>query len=107
MRSYKQNKACIICVITAVFILLNLFLPISGFANNDDSRDTLVLLGNENLAPIVYDDNGTAKGVAVDIAKAIGEKIGCDIKVNAMNWEQAQIMAVSYTHLTLPTKRIV
>ena len=95
MRSYKQNKACIICIFTAVFILLNLFLPISGFANNDDSRDTLVLLGNENLAPIVYDDNGTAKGVAVDIAKAIGEKIGCDIKVNTMNWEQAQTMVLN------------
>jgi diguanylate cyclase (GGDEF)-like protein len=88
----KQNKACII---TAFFILLNLFLPFSGFAMNDDSRETLVLLGNENLAPIVYDDNGIAKGVAVDIAKAMGDRIGYEVQVVTVNWEQAQKMVLN------------
>lgn len=91
MRSYN-NKTYII---TAIFILLTLFLPFSGLAMNSDSRDTLVLLGNENLPPIVYNDNGTAKGVAVDIAKAIGDKIGYGIIVIAVNWEQAQKMVLN------------
>ncbi|NLJ58473.1 MAG: GGDEF domain-containing protein [Tissierellia bacterium] len=47
------------------------------------------------MAPIVYNDKGTAKGVAVDIAIAIGNKIGYDIKVMAVNWEQAQEMMLN------------
>ena len=86
--SSKQRKTCII---TAIFILLITFLPFSGFAMNDDSRETLVLLGNENLAPIVYNDNGISKGVVVDIAKAIGDKIGYEVNVVTVNWEQAKI----------------
>ena len=88
----KRSKTCIIA---AIFIILIIFLPFSGFAKNDDSREALVLLGNENLAPIVYNDNGIAKGVAVDIARAIGEKIGYDINVLAVNWEQAQQMVLN------------
>ena len=90
--SSKQRKTCII---TAIFILLMTFLPFSGFAMNDDSRETLVLLGNENLAPIVYNDNGISKGVVVDIAKAIGDKIGYEVNVVTVNWEQAQKMVIN------------
>lgn len=84
-----------IYIITAISILflLNLFLPSSGFAVNSDSHDTLVLLGNEKMAPIVYNDNGT--GLVVDIAEAIGDKIGCEIEVMAINWEQAQMMVLN------------
>jgi ABC-type amino acid transport substrate-binding protein len=90
--SSKQRKTCII---TAIFILLITFLPFSGFAMNDDSRETLVLLGNENLAPIVYNDNGISKGVVVDIAKAIEDKIGYEVNVVTVNWEQAQKMVIN------------
>ena len=97
MRMIRNYSKCWTDVITAIFVLvlLYLFLPLSGFAKNSDSRDTLVLLGNENLAPIVYNDNGTAKGVAVDIAKAIGDKIGYNVQVIAMNWEQAQLLVLN------------
>ena len=95
MRSYKQNKTCFIL---AILILLNLILPFNIFstsATNDNSRDTLVLLGNENSAPVVYNDNGASKGVTVDIAKAIGNRIGYDIKVMAVNWDLAQQMVLN------------
>jgi diguanylate cyclase (GGDEF)-like protein len=91
MRSYKQIKTCFI---GAIFILLTLLLIFSESAMNNDGRDTLVILGNENLPPIVYNDNGAAKGVAVDIARAIGKKIDYDIKVMAVNWEEAQQMVL-------------
>ena len=55
---------------------------------------SFILLGNEDLAPIVYDDNGEAKGVAVDIAKAIGDRIGYDVMVITVNWEKAQEMVL-------------
>jgi len=90
-RNYSKNLIYII----AVIIILTFIFPSNGFAINSDSRDTLVLLGNENLAPIVYNDNGTAKGVAADIAKAIGNRIGYDIVVMAVNWEQAQNMVLN------------
>lgn len=90
----NYNNSYIITVVFVIFIL-NIFLPLGGFAMDPDGRDTLVLLGNENLAPIVYNDNGVAKGVAVDIAKAIGERIGYDIIVLAVNWEQAQTMVLN------------
>jgi diguanylate cyclase (GGDEF)-like protein len=82
----RQSK---ICIVTVIITLLIAFLPGSGLAMNDE-RKALVLLGNENLAPVVYNDNGVAKGVAVDIAEAIGDRIGHEVKVVAANWEQAQ-----------------
>ena len=92
MKDYNKNRTY---VIITIIILLSIFLPFSGFAMNSDSGDTLILLGNKNLAPIVYNDNGTAKGVVVDIAKAIGNELGYDIKVLAVDWEQAQIMVLN------------
>ncbi|NLP44109.1 MAG: diguanylate cyclase [Peptococcaceae bacterium] len=88
----KKSKVCIIVVIFILFIIL---LPSSGFATNNDSRKTLVLLGNENLAPIVYKDNGIAKGVAVDIVKAMEDRIGYEVEVVPVNWEQAQKMMLN------------
>ena len=91
-RMNKQGKSSIIIVVT---ILLLFFLSFSSSAANDDGGEALLLLGNEDLAPIVYDDNGTAKGVAVDIAKAVGDRIGYEVKVVTANWEQAQRMMLN------------
>ena len=60
MRSNNKNKTY---TITAIIILLILFLPFNGFAMNSDNGDTLILLGNNKLAPIVYMDKGTADGL--------------------------------------------
>ena len=68
-----------------------LLFPYNGWARNN-GPNTIVLLGNKDLAPIVYDDKGKSKGVAVDIAKAIGDKIDYEIKILTTNWEQAQRM---------------
>jgi ABC-type amino acid transport substrate-binding protein len=92
IRSYNRNRTC---SIAAIFVFLVILMPFGGFAMNTDSRDTLVLLGNEDLAPIVYNDNGTAKGVAVDIAKAIGERIGYEVQVVTADWGQAQQMVLN------------
>lgn len=94
MRTIKDynNKAYLII---AIMILLTIFLSSSGVAMNSGSEDTMILLGNKNLAPIVYDDNGKSKGVAVDIVKAIDNELGYDIKVLAVDWEQAQLMVLN------------
>ncbi len=86
-------------VFALLILLLSLFFVVFDAnaisSNVKDGSDTLVLLGNENLAPIVYNDKGVAKGVAVDIAKAIGDKIGYNVEVIAVNWKQAQTMVLN------------
>lgn len=52
-------------------------------------------MGNADLAPISYTDNGKAKGVIVDIAKALGAEIDRDIEVIAMDWEEAQLKVLN------------
>ena len=91
IKDYNKNK---IYVITIIF-LFTLFLSFKGFAMNSHSHGTIILLGNKNLTPIIYSDDGVAKGIAVDIAKAIGKEIGYDIEVMAMDWELAQIMVLN------------
>lgn len=89
MRSNTKKR---MYIITAVFVLSILFMPFNVLAVDSDSSDTLVLLANEDLHPIAYNENGTSKGVAVDIAKAIGKEITIDVEVLTVNWEQAQQM---------------
>lgn len=89
MRSHIKKM---IYIITAVFVLSVLFIPLNVSAEDSNPSDTLILLANEDLHPIAYNDNGTSKGVAVDIAKAIGKEINVDVKVLTVNWEQAQQM---------------
>ncbi|HHT63339.1 MAG TPA: diguanylate cyclase [Clostridia bacterium] len=77
--------------ITLVFTLgtINVF-SIDHF----DNAKTIVFLGNERIAPIIYNEKGTAKGVVVDIAKELGKKIGYNIEVRAINWDEAQNMVL-------------
>lgn len=89
MRSYTGKMMNITAAVFIWFVSLLLF---NASATAVDSRTTLVLLGNEALPPISYNDNGTPKGVAVDIAKAVGEKVNINVKVSTANWEKAQQM---------------
>lgn len=59
---------------------------------NTKNAHTLVFLGNENLAPMVYMENGNPRGVVVDIVSALKAKMGRTIEFKAMNWATAQKM---------------
>jgi PAS domain S-box-containing protein len=50
----------------------------------------LVLLADKDYPPISYLDGGTPAGVDVDIAAAISETLGREVRVNLMDWEVAQ-----------------
>lgn len=52
-----------------------------------DHSKTIVFLGNEKIAPIIYNEKGAAKGVVVDIVKELGKNIGYEVEVRAMNWD--------------------
>lgn len=85
-RKLNRNKMMIFILIVIVLLLCFSVLLVYS----DNGEDTLIFLGNRNIAPIVYEENGVAKGVMVDIAKAICKKAGHNVEVKAMDWEEAQ-----------------
>jgi GAF domain-containing protein/ABC-type amino acid transport substrate-binding protein/anti-sigma regulatory factor (Ser/Thr protein kinase) len=52
----------------------------------------LLFLGNQNIAPVVYLEDGAPAGVAVDIVRALARHIPEPIEIRAMEWAQAQTM---------------
>lgn len=86
----KKRKMQLAAIPITVVLLLSLLITSVGSIDHYQNSETLVFLGNKNIAPIVYEKKGVAKGVAVDLSKELGEKIGYKIEVKAINWEQAQ-----------------
>ena len=73
--------------------LLALALAIaSAGAPGQDAADRkpLRFIGNASLPPVVFSDRGQARGVAVDLVMAAAREAGLDIRIEAMNWQQAQ-----------------
>ncbi|HEY0846435.1 MAG TPA: transporter substrate-binding domain-containing protein [Noviherbaspirillum sp.] len=52
--------------------------------------NTLVFLGDNNLPPYQFLDNGMPKGASVDVARAIGEVLQRPVEIRLMNWDEAQ-----------------
>src|SRR5262245_41229036 len=50
----------------------------------------IVLLGDANYPPLTYLENGQPKGLAVDIARALGKRMGREIRIELMDWQAAQ-----------------
>jgi len=86
----KKVSTVLILITAALLVFLSIVFSYSD--NNDlyNNSETLLFLGNKNIPPIIYDENGTAKGVVVDIAKALSEKMGTKIEIKAIDWEVAQ-----------------
>jgi PAS domain S-box-containing protein len=72
-------------------LLMNLSLLSNSFAEPPHS-DTLLFLGNKNLAPVVYLDDGIPSGVAVDIVRALAEHLSQPVEIKAMDWSEAQML---------------
>lgn len=54
--------------------------------------ESILILGNENLAPIVYRDDGEPSGLAVEIAKELEKYIGVSVNIETEEWSRAQEM---------------
>ena len=72
-------------------ILFCLFVFASAIAEASDNGK-LVFLGNKNIAPVIYLDNGTPAGVAVDIVHALARHMSRPVEIQAMDWPQAQAL---------------
>lgn len=93
----KLNKKRLLFTLILTAVALLLYMLITSVYSNDDNNntDTVVLLGNKNIAPIIYEENGIARGVVVDIAKELGKKMGYGVEVKAIEWGAAQNMVLS------------
>lgn len=54
------------------------------------SGDTLLFLGNKNIAPVIYLEDSEPAGVAIDIVNALAKHIPQPLKIHAMDWKDAQ-----------------
>lgn len=80
-------------ILIAIIMLMFSTLTYSIDANNKE--ETLIFLGNEKIAPLIFKENGETKGIVVDIAKELGKKMGRNVEVQAMDWEKAQDMVLA------------
>ncbi|WP_196599100.1 diguanylate cyclase domain-containing protein [Pectinatus frisingensis] len=58
-------------------------------------QKTLIFLGNKDIPPMVYLNNGKPEGIIVDIAKTLGSEMDRRVEIKAMNWQEAQEEVVS------------
>ena len=61
------------------------------WAQGDSPARKLAFLGNAQLPPIVWDSDGQAEGVAVDLVRAAARSAGLEIQISATDWAQAQL----------------
>ncbi|MFH0966509.1 MAG: transporter substrate-binding domain-containing protein, partial [Methanobacteriota archaeon] len=80
-----------------IFLILLIFIAVCAQAaesiqSQDKTSDNtpLLFLGNSNIAPVIFLDGTTPKGVDVDIVRALAPHIPQPIEIKAMNWSEAQ-----------------
>lgn len=63
------------------------------FSVNTFAKEEIKLVVGESFAPLMWNDNGTPRGVAVELGKAILEKAGFAVKVETCPWTRCQVTA--------------
>ena len=81
----RRDRAAILGALLGSLVAFNAAAEAPGPA-------TLLFLGNQNIAPVVYLEGGKPVGVAVDIVRALARHIPEPIEIRAMDWAQAQAM---------------
>lgn len=71
-------------------LLMNLAFLSDSFA--ETSQTKLLFLGNKNIAPVVYLDDGIPAGVAVDIVHALAKHLSQPVEIIARDWSEAQML---------------
>ena len=56
-------------------------------AEGGEAKDTLVLATSADFPPYEYYEGQEIVGIDAEIAKALGEKLGCEVKIEDMNFD--------------------
>ena len=57
------------------------------------AQEAVTLVTGDAFAPLMWNDNGTPRGVAIEIGKAILEKAGYKVTVQSLPWSRCQELA--------------
>jgi PAS domain S-box-containing protein len=72
------------------FCISSLLFSSTASLTQGPGQTPLLFLCDSSYPPITYLDNGTPKGLLVDVTKALEKQMGRPIEVRCMEWHQAQ-----------------
>ncbi|MDD2851915.1 MAG: transporter substrate-binding domain-containing protein [Desulfuromonadaceae bacterium] len=79
-------------LLAAICGIMLLFLALAASSAEATDETKLLFLGNKNIAPVVYLDNGIPAGVVVDIVRALAPHLPKPVEIKAMDWQEAQAL---------------
>ncbi len=91
-RIYAAIRKKIFC---AVGLSAAIIAAVVSASADEPARKTLIFLGNKNLPPVLYVENGAPAGVASDIVRALAKHIPEPVEIRAMDWAEAQQLVAS------------
>lgn len=102
--SAGSREAPISGIFPWLLLIFVVFLPVISATAEEKP---LLFLGNKNLAPVIYLEDGKPSGLVVDLVRALEPTIGRPIEIVCMDWSTAQervargeadaLMQINYT----------
>jgi PAS domain S-box-containing protein len=71
-----------------------LFLILTARTASAADQTPLVFLGDRDYPPLSYLDHGVPKGLDVDLVQALGKRLGREVRVDLLEWREAQDRAL-------------
>lgn len=71
----------------AVFLILS-----NPFVGSPE--ECLIFVGNDDLRPLLFSQNGDPKGLVVDIVREMADRVGLNVDVKVLEWGKAQEMVL-------------
>lgn len=87
-----MRKLYFLLLISLLIIPYGAAIQFTQTPGDSANNSPLLFLGNSNIAPVVFLEGTTPKGVVVDIVRALALHISQPIEIKAMNWSEAQTL---------------
>jgi hemerythrin-like metal-binding protein/PAS domain S-box-containing protein len=80
----------LVCSLRSLLAVALVIWPVT--VSSREEAKPVLFLGNHNIPPMIFVQNGKPTGLVVDLARAIAERAGLKAEIRAMDWSQAQQM---------------
>jgi len=84
----KINSASAQAILVSLFVLVVHSSPVWASTGKNDKP--LLFLGNHQLPPMIYTQNGEASGVVVEMVEAIAKRMRRPVRFEYLDWIEAQ-----------------